>query len=145
MDSATLSLPLSLRPHVTRINPPVSHAPRALAYHVKLSRSSRSNIFPPFPLIRSRSNGVVAKPPSAYGSGPASDPVITEPDPEVEISNDAHGETVEPPSAISWSLLWSLLMKHKLRLAVSAVSLFGCAACTLSMPLFSGKVPNYCI
>lgn len=79
------------------------------------------------------------RPPSAYVSGPASDPIITEPDPKVESSNDAHDETVEPPSAISSSLLWSLLMRYKLRLAVSAVTLIGCSACTLSMPLFSGR------
>lgn len=63
----------------------------------------------------------------------------------MESSNDAHDETVEPPSAISSSLLWSLLMRYKLRLAVSAVTLIGCSACTLSMPLFSGKIPNYSI
>lgn len=57
----------------------------------------------------------------------------------MESSNDAHDETVEPPSAISSSLLWSLLMRYKLRLAVSAVTLIGCSACTLSMPLFSGR------
>lgn len=140
---ASATLPLPLRSHLTRLKPPISHAPRALACHVKLSHS-HSNPFPPFSLLRSRSKGVV-RPPSAYVSGPASDPIITEPDPKVESSNDAHDETVEPPSAISSSLLWSLLMRYKLRLAVSAVTLIGCSACTLSMPLFSGKIPNYSI
>ncbi|CBI31850.3 hypothetical protein VitviT2T_024972 [Vitis vinifera] len=134
---ASATLPLPLRSHLTRLKPPISHAPRALACHVKLSHS-HSNPFPPFSLLRSRSKGVV-RPPSAYVSGPASDPIITEPDPKVESSNDAHDETVEPPSAISSSLLWSLLMRYKLRLAVSAVTLIGCSACTLSMPLFSGR------
>ncbi|RVW76654.1 ABC transporter B family member 28 [Vitis vinifera] len=132
---ASATLPLPLRSHLTRLKPPISHAPRALACHVKLSHS-HSNPFPPFSLLRNRSKGVV-RPPSAYVSGPASDPIITEPDPKVESSNDAHDETVEPPSAISSSLLWSLLMRYKLRLAVSAVTLIGCSACTLSMPLFS--------
>ncbi|KAL6321329.1 hypothetical protein AAG906_016363 [Vitis piasezkii] len=134
---ASATLPLPLRSHLTRLKPPISHAPRALACHVKLSHS-HSNPSPPFSLLRSRSKGVV-RPPSAYVSGPASDPIITEPDPKVESSNDAHDETVEPPSAISSSLLWSLLMRYKLRLAVSAVTLIGCSACTLSMPLFSGR------
>ncbi|XP_034711230.1 ABC transporter B family member 28 isoform X1 [Vitis riparia] len=134
---ASATLPLPLRSHLTRLKPPISHAPRAIACHVKLSHS-HSNPFPPFSLLRSRSKGVV-RPPSAYVSGPASDPIITEPDPKVESSNDAHDETVEPPSAISSSLLWSLLMRYKLRLAVSAVTLIGCSACTLSMPLFSGR------
>nr|CAN61922.1 hypothetical protein VITISV_036650 [Vitis vinifera] len=134
---ASATLPLPLRSHLTRLKPPISHAPRALACHVKLSHS-HSNPFPPFSLLRNRSKGVV-RPPSAYVSGPASDPIITEPDPKVESSNDAHDETVEPPSAISSSLLWSLLMRYKLRLAVSAVTLIGCSACTLSMPLFSGR------
>ncbi|BBN69791.1 non-intrinsic ABC protein 8 [Prunus dulcis] len=41
------------------------------------------------------------------------------------------------PSVISWGLLLSLLLKHKLRLAISAFALIGCSACTLSMPIFS--------
>ncbi|KAJ9679218.1 hypothetical protein PVL29_021223 [Vitis rotundifolia] len=135
---ASATLPLLLRPPLTRLKPPISHAPRAFACHVKLSHS-HSNPFPPFSLIQSRSKGVFARPLSAYVSGPASDPIITEPDPKVESSNDAHDEAVEPPSAISSSLLWSLLMRYKLRLAVSAVTLIGCSACTLSMPLFSGR------
>lgn len=141
---ASATLPFSLRSHLTLLKTPIRHSSRALACHVTFSHS-HSNPFPPFSLLRSRSNGVVARPPSAYVSGPASDPIITEPDPKVESSNDVHGETVEPPTAISWSLLWSLLMQYKLRLAGSAVALIVCSTCTLSMPLFSGKIPNYSI
>lgn len=141
---ASVVLPFPLRPHLTRLRPAIRHAPGFLPCRVELSHD-RSKPFPPFPLLRRGSNGVVARPPSAYVSGPASDPIVTEPDPKVDSSNGAHGENVEPPAAITWDLLWSLLMRDKLRLAVSAVALIGCSTCTLSMPLFSGKFSNYSI
>ncbi|GMH18415.1 hypothetical protein Nepgr_020256 [Nepenthes gracilis] len=75
-------------------------------------------------------------PPSAYVSGPASEPIATEPNRNFA---DSLSENVESKNAITWRLLWSLLSKHKLRLAVSVFTLTGCSACTLSMPIFSGR------
>ncbi|EXC11886.1 ABC transporter B family member 28 [Morus notabilis] len=70
----------------------------------------------------------------AYVSGPASDPIISEPDPKIDSDSNP-----PPPSVISGALLWRLLLKHKLRLALSALTLVGCTTCTLSMPIFSGR------
>ncbi|XP_020531380.1 ABC transporter B family member 28 [Amborella trichopoda] len=47
------------------------------------------------------------------------------------------GAKAAPP--LSWGLIGTLLIKHRLRIAVSVVSLLGCTACILSMPLLSGK------
>ncbi|KAJ7975644.1 ABC transporter family protein [Quillaja saponaria] len=74
----------------------------------------------------------------AYVTGPASDPIFGETDPDIEGSG-SQSEKVLPPSVISWGLLWRLLQKHYLRLAVSVVSLIGCTTCTLSMPIYSGR------
>lgn len=63
---------------------------------------------------------------------------MSEADPRV-YGSDSPAEKIRPPSAISWGLLWSLLSEHKLRLAVSALTLVGCTTCTLSMPIFSGR------
>lgn len=73
----------------------------------------------------------------AYVSGPASDPIIGEEDPNFEGSDSK--AQLPSPSVVSWGLLWRLLMKHKLRLALSALTLIGCTTCTLSMPIFSGS------
>ncbi|CAI0404121.1 unnamed protein product, partial [Linum tenue] len=40
---------------------------------------------------------------------------------------------------VTWGLLWSLLLRHKLRIGISVLSLVGCTSCTLSMPIFSGR------
>ncbi|KAF7819924.1 ABC transporter B family member 28 [Senna tora] len=76
--------------------------------------------------------------PLAYVTGPGSDPVFSESDPKIDAS-DPRPEKVKPPSVISWGLMWMLLMKHKLRLGLSVVTLICCTTCTLSMPLLSGK------
>lgn len=77
---------------------------------------------------------------SAYVTGPpASDPILANEDPKVDDSFS----TLQPSIAISWGLLFSLLARHKLRLAASVFSLFCCTACTLSMPILSGILFTY--
>ncbi|XP_050225079.1 ABC transporter B family member 28 [Mercurialis annua] len=70
----------------------------------------------------------------AYVSGP---PIVSEPEPKVEATRGKAEE--ESEKLISWGLLWSLLLKHKLRLGVCGVSLAACTVCTLSQPIFSGR------
>ncbi|KAL6131970.1 hypothetical protein ACLB2K_070342 [Fragaria x ananassa] len=123
MTSVTLSLPLT--PVSTRLRTTDSR----LASLYQPLRQSYS--FPRFSLHRLPN----LTPASAYVSGPASDPIVTEPDPKF----DEPDSKLQPPSVISWGLLWSLLLKHKLRLAISTFALVGCSACTLSMPIFSGR------
>ncbi|KAG6524360.1 hypothetical protein ZIOFF_014268 [Zingiber officinale] len=43
------------------------------------------------------------------------------------------------PAALSWGVIWSLITHHKLRMAAACGSLIGGTACTLAMPIFSGK------
>ncbi|KAL6291442.1 hypothetical protein ACE6H2_008952 [Prunus campanulata] len=127
MTSLTLPLPPTL------ISTPASTVKPQLA----LSFLRQSHPFPRFSHYR------LPKPPPpktitasfAYVSGPASDPIVSEPDPKI----DGPDSKDQPPSVISWGLLLSLLLKHKLRLAISAFALIGCSACTLSMPIFSGR------
>ncbi|KAJ4951581.1 hypothetical protein NE237_028413 [Protea cynaroides] len=75
---------------------------------------------------------------AAYVSAPASEPSVSENNPKLEDSNSPPTAAWSSP-AISWSLVWCLLLRHKSRLAVSIVTLVGCTTCTLSMPLFSGR------
>ncbi|CAM8906015.1 unnamed protein product [Rhodiola kirilowii] len=74
--------------------------------------------------------------PKAYISAPGSDAIVTESEPKASASEEG---TSELQNAVSWGLLWSLIGRHKLRLAISGFSLVGCTACTLSMPIFSGR------
>ncbi|KAF3433038.1 hypothetical protein FNV43_RR24140 [Rhamnella rubrinervis] len=98
----------------------------------------QSHSFPPIPRLRYPAPSKTTTASFAYVSGPASDPIVSEPDPEVDGSN-SKAEPPSPPSVVSWGLLWRLLLKYKLRLALSAVTLIGCTSCTLSMPIFSGR------
>ncbi|XP_068634409.1 ABC transporter B family member 28 [Aristolochia californica] len=73
---------------------------------------------------------------AAYVTAPASDP---------NLEGVHASELASPTPAVDSSTLISagkicrLLMLHKLRIAASVLSLFGCTACTLSMPIFSGR------
>ncbi|KAM2384454.1 hypothetical protein ACFXTH_041889 [Malus domestica] len=124
MTSLILSLPLTPTP--TRA--------RTVASKLALSSLRQSHPFLRFPLRLPKPLKTTAAS-FAYVSGPASDAIVSEPDPKLDESD----AKVQPPSVIGWGLLWSLLLKHKLRLAVSAFALIGCSACTLSMPIFSGR------
>ncbi|TKY45105.1 ABC transporter B family member 28 [Spatholobus suberectus] len=75
-------------------------------------------------------------PPRAYVTAPASDPNFGDPDPKLD---GLAPENAKPQRVITWSLLCTLLMKHKLRLALAVATLFACTTCTLSMPIFSGR------
>lgn len=128
MPAVTLSLPLPLTPiSSTRF--------RTTNPKLALSSIRQSHPFPRFSLYRLPSPLKTTTATFAYVSGPASDPIVSEPDPKF----DEPDSKVQSPSVISWGLLWSLLLKHKLRLAISAFALVGCSACTLSMPIFSGR------
>ena len=94
--------------------------------------------FPPYPRFQTPPKLTTAAT-FAYVSGPASDPIVTEPDPKPDPTPDPAPPPPPPPSVVSRGLLWRLLMKHKLRLALSALALVGCTTCTLSMPIFSGQ------
>ncbi|KAM7274304.1 hypothetical protein ACFE04_028968 [Oxalis oulophora] len=136
MGSATLLLQPTFTP--TRFTSLNRHALSTQ----KLSSSSspllllnhQSRHFPPFPVLKS-------KPlirPSAYVSGPASDPNVIESKPEIQ-NTITQPEAPKPTNLITWGLLWNLLMKHKLRLLASVLALIGATTCTLSMPIFSGR------
>ncbi|KAL3524231.1 hypothetical protein ACH5RR_017065 [Cinchona calisaya] len=79
---------------------------------------------------------------SAYVSGPAFDAIVSENN-EFKVEDGSSSELLrteeEPAYVISWGLLWKLVSRHKLRLAVSILTLVGCTTCTLSMPLYSGR------
>ncbi|PIA49678.1 hypothetical protein AQUCO_01300443v1 [Aquilegia coerulea] len=76
---------------------------------------------------------------SAYVSAPASDPNISENDPKIDEFSSTETTQSPPPSTITWGLVFSLLLKHKLQLAVSVATLIGCTASTLTMPILSGQ------
>lgn len=138
MASATDALLLQINP--TRFPAPKRHAPLIDKFKQRqFSFSSplrQSRLFPPFPpssvkLWSSKSPTISC----AYVSGP---PIVSEPDPKVNES-EATSEEEQPPKLINLGLLWSLLLKHKLKLGVSFLTLVGCTTCTLSMPIFSGR------
>ncbi|KAI3913740.1 hypothetical protein MKW98_011801 [Papaver atlanticum] len=74
----------------------------------------------------------------AYVAAPASDSNINS-ESKLEESNSSSSDTNRSPNVISWGLIWSLMLRHKLRLAISIATLIGCTTCTLSMPIFSGQ------
>ncbi|KAK7283673.1 hypothetical protein RIF29_13366 [Crotalaria pallida] len=76
--------------------------------------------------------------PRAYVTGPASDPIFGDLYPKLDGSGPEKDKP-RPRGVISKELLWTLLMKHKLRLGVSVATLLACTTCTLSMPIFSGR------
>lgn len=128
---------------VTHSFSPIHYPTRVRTHKSRLSPSSlplpfQSHPFPPLPLgsitVPAKTRGSIS---FAYVSGPASDPSVTESGPRVD-PQDFRPEKVRPAKAISWGLLWSLLGAHKLRLAISALTLLGCTTCTLSMPIFTG-------
>ncbi|CAL9086549.1 unnamed protein product [Musa textilis] len=81
--------------------------------------------------VRRRSGGHAR---AAYVSAPAADP-----DPVAKDESPAANVSSAPPAAVSWAVIWSLVSRHKIRMAVSLASLVGCTSCTLAMPIFSGK------
>ncbi|XP_056158803.1 ABC transporter B family member 28 isoform X2 [Syzygium oleosum] len=146
---ASATLPPLLRPPLTRLRTCRLHAART----GPKPEPGRALAFPPIPFALSvdgggggggvgggrrrsiRGSSSIAR---AYVTGPASDPIVSEPDPKFD-GKDSGDEEPRPRDVITWGLLWSLLAEHKLRLCASAVALVGCTTCTLSMPIFSGR------
>ncbi|KHG06523.1 ABC transporter B family member 28 [Gossypium arboreum] len=99
----------------------------------------QSCTFAPFSLLSptksSRLKNISSLESRAYVTGP---PIVSESDPRI---NGSETDTVgaEPPKLISWRLLLSLLVQHKLRISISVLALVGGTTCTLSMPIFSGR------
>ena len=128
----TLTLTLTLTPSL--------HAPSKLKFKLPPFSSPRLRQSRPFPPLLKRHRTVTTIT-SAYVTGPASDPIVIEPDHKLDPTDGESSVTdkVQSTELISWSLLWSLLAKHKVRLVVCAFTLAGCTSCTLSMPIFSGN------
>ena len=143
---ASATPPLLLQTLPTRSLTLSLHAPSKFKLKLPPSPSPHLRQSRPFPPLLKRHWTATAIT-SAYVTGPASDPIVTEPDHKLDSTDDESSltEKVQPPELISWSLLWSLLAKHKVRLVVCAFTLVGCTSCTLSMPIFSGNQHSvYC-
>lgn len=138
MALATATLPTFLRSDPTRFQfSNLQLVPRRRV-GLRLSYLYRPN-FPtrrPLSFSLSRKSNRSSTAEAAYVTGPASDPIFSELNPKFDTSSD--GEPV-PRNVIGWGLLCHLLLKHKFRLSVAALTLIGCSACTLSMPIFSGQ------
>ncbi|XP_077248610.1 non-intrinsic ABC protein 8 [Tasmannia lanceolata] len=139
---ASRSLPLPSISNLLRPSkpPPPRRITKTHFLHSPHISRQNSRLFPPSPpsrfsTTRIHRGGTRA----AYISAPASDPNLSSisNDPNVSESNSP---SIESPIAVSWGLVWSLLIQHKLGLAVSFVSLIGGTTCTLSMPIFTGKL-----
>ncbi|KAH8961884.1 hypothetical protein BDL97_05G071900 [Sphagnum fallax] len=79
---------------------------------------------------------------AAYISAPADPQFLRGPD-EDEIKTELLGvlpvATRGPKPIITWGLVGSLLWRQKVRLGLALMALVASTACTLTMPLFSGK------
>lgn len=79
---------------------------------------------------------------AAYISAPADSQFLHGPD-EDEIKRELLGvlpvATRGPKPIITWGLVGSLLWRQKVRLGLALMALVASTACTLTMPLFSGK------
>lgn len=119
--------------------------PRRRAFNnhkLPLTFSLRQSLsFPPLLRTNFNSKGTIT---CAYVTGPASDPIVSEPDTNIDDSDSPSEKVHSPPNLITWGLLWSLLLKHKLKLVLSVLTLVGCTTCTLSMPVFSGTTRLFC-
>ncbi|KAA3470499.1 ABC transporter B family member 28 isoform X1 [Gossypium australe] len=131
--SASVTSPLLQKISSTGFSTRTRHASK-----LKLSLH-QSCTFAPFSLFSprksSRLKNISSLESRAYVTGP---PIVSESDPRIKGSEtDTVG--AEPPKLISWRLLLSLLVQHKLRISVSVLALVGGTTCTLSMPIFSGR------
>lgn len=137
--SASVAVPLLHQLKFTRFSSKTHHARKLKLDLSQNSPLCQSCSFPPISLpatTKSRSlKSISSSVPRAYVTGP---PIVSESDPRINESGP-DTEKAEPPDLISRRLLWSLLVRHKVRLCVSVLALIGCTTCTLSMPIFSGK------
>ncbi|KAJ0100462.1 hypothetical protein Patl1_20055 [Pistacia atlantica] len=136
MATATTTPPLLLRINPTRLPPSGRYALTKPPGLFRTSPVRQSRGFPPILRTKFNTKRSIS---CAYVTGPASDPIVSEPDLRLHESDSRTEEIQSPPNLITWGLLWSLLMKHKLRLGLSVLTLVGGTTCTLSMPIFSGR------
>lgn len=129
-----LTVPLPPRRLIKTPHPLIKKPHLHLHLHLYGRPVSRqfTNLLPPKPARRLK---LIT---CAYVAAPASDPNISENEPKFEEST---AEVEAPPknSIITWGLVWSLLLRHKLQLAISVATLVACTTCTLSMPILSGQ------
>ncbi|CAK9135222.1 unnamed protein product [Ilex paraguariensis] len=107
MASATFSITL---PHTVPI--PKHYTQRLTDHHRLALRSfspSRRRHF----CLKSKGSSS-----TTYISGPGADVIISENDPEFQDS-ESESESQQSTNLISWGLIWSLVARHKLRLAAS--------------------------
>lgn len=82
---------------------------------------------------------------AAYVSAPASDANVGgSGDGAAAVSGFQNRESPPPAAAVSSGVIWALMARHTLRIAVSLLALIGCTSCTLSMPIFSGTNSPLC-
>ncbi|CAK9135221.1 unnamed protein product [Ilex paraguariensis] len=127
MASATFSITL---PHTVPI--PKHYTQRLTDHHRLALRSfspSRRRHF----CLKSKGSSS-----TTYISGPGADVIISENDPEFQDS-ESESESQQSTNLISWGLIWSLVARHKLRLAASVITLVGCTTCILTLPLYIGR------
>lgn len=138
---ASAALPPLLQPQVKRFTPTSRRVPRRAIPKLEsqLRYSSLRQLIPasPFPhYLAGKQDRRSAATAGAYVTGQASDPIS---EPNFKFDGWSSDQP-QPRDVISWGLLWSLLLKHKLRLGGAVLTLVGCSTCTLSMPLFSGTL-----
>ncbi|KXG35077.1 ABC transporter B family member 28 [Sorghum bicolor] len=110
--------------------------------------SSRATLWPPRPPAANplsssfpRKRLHLARPPRAYISAPAPGPEAAYAAPTLDAAAAAAdvAAAISSSDAITWAGVWALLSRHRARIAVCLAALVACTACTLSMPLFSGR------
>ncbi|KAF6160454.1 hypothetical protein GIB67_019223 [Kingdonia uniflora] len=142
MAISSLSLPTSLKLLNISTRPPNPRSLKPLKTPFLLNLSSptislqKLLIFSPNLSTFGRRLSLIT---SAYVAAPASDPNISDNEPKVDEESSSSGTTGSSTIVISWGLVFTLLLQHKLRLAAAVVTLFGCTTCTLMMPILSGR------
>ncbi|XP_039032109.1 ABC transporter B family member 28 isoform X1 [Hibiscus syriacus] len=137
--SAPVIAPLLQQIIPTRFSTRTQHARKLKLGLCLNAHLHQPSTFPPVSLPATskstRSNYISSSVPRAYVTGP---PIVTESDPRIDDS-EPESDKAEASDLINRKLLWSLLARHKLRLCLSVLALFGGTTCTLSMPIFSGR------
>ncbi|XP_078447952.1 non-intrinsic ABC protein 8 [Wolffia australiana] len=139
LNSAFNSSPCSSR---SAHNPQISSSLHLLSLRsssrfVSPSPRRRSAVFPASGNASRRGWGVSA----AYVSAPASDANVGgSGDGAESVSGLETGGSSPSPVVVSSDVIWGLMAKDAMRIGVSVLALVGCTSCTLSMPIFSGKL-----
>ncbi|XVF54058.1 hypothetical protein PTKIN_Ptkin05aG0150700 [Pterospermum kingtungense] len=125
MAMATASADVEMVPLLHQLNHARFSARTHHVHKLKLTLSQNSPLrqscmFPPTSLPTEsavRLKNISSSVSRTYVTGP--DPIATIPDPRSDES-EPNAEKAKPPNLISWQLVWSLLVRHKLRIGVSA-------------------------